>query len=85
LSHHIDVIVDMVGIDHIGLGLDFCDFLRSETLGIQDQEYKEIKDMPNARYIQGLINHLVKKGYREKDLEKIAYGNFLRVFKEVLI
>ncbi|MCC5909075.1 MAG: membrane dipeptidase, partial [Clostridiaceae bacterium] len=47
LSHHIDVIVDMVGIDHIGLGLDFCDFLRSETLGIQDQEYKEIKDMPN--------------------------------------
>lgn len=71
LADHIDHVVNLVGIDHVGLGSDF-DGISSLPDGIKD-----VSSYPN------IIYELLKKGYSEKDLEKICSGNILRVWREV--
>src|SRR5437588_1923666 len=68
---HIDHIVKLVGIDHVGIGSDFD--------GIQavPSDLKSIADLPN------LTAELLRRGYSEKDIDKILGGNMLRVMEEV--
>lgn len=68
---HIDHVVRLVGIDHVGLGSDF-DGVFSLPKGLQD-----ISEYPN------LVYALLQKGYSETDIEKALGGNALRVWREV--
>lgn len=69
LIDHIDYIVKLAGVDHVGLGSDF-DGIPSST-----QQLNDVTDMPL------IAKELVKRGYSEKDIQKILGGNFIRVFK----
>ncbi len=69
---HIDHVVELAGIDHVGLGSDFDGVGDSLPYGLKD-----VSDFPN------LIHELLKKGYSEQDIEKICSGNLLRVWSEV--
>jgi len=68
---HIDHIVKLVGIDHVGIGSDFD--------GVQavPSDLKSVADLPN------LTAELWRRGYSEKDIDKILGGNMLRVMEEV--
>lgn len=78
LADHIDYIVGLVGVDYVGLGFDFCEYLSEE---LKDTNPKNLED---ASKCQNMIEELRKRGYSENDIEKIAYKNFLRVIKENL-
>ncbi|MBN1926738.1 MAG: dipeptidase [Prolixibacteraceae bacterium] len=67
---HIDYVVNLVGIDHVGIGSDF-----DGGGGLAD--CRDVSEFPN------ITRELVNRGYSLKDIEKIWGGNFLRVFKEV--
>jgi membrane dipeptidase len=69
LLDHIDYIAKMVGVDYIGLGSDF-DGIDSSPQGLDG-----VEDYPK------ITEGLLKRGYTEKDIDKILGGNFLRVFK----
>lgn len=69
---HIDHVVKLVGVDHVGFGSDFDGVGDSLPTGLKD-----VSHYPN------LIYELLKKGYSEKDIEKICSGNLLRVWAEV--
>ncbi len=69
---HIDHVVKLVGIDHVGLGSDFDGLGDSLPVGLKD-----VSQYPN------LIYELLKNGYSEEDIEKICSGNILRVWFEV--
>jgi membrane dipeptidase len=68
---HIDHIVKLVGVDHVGIGSDFD--------GIQavPADLKSVADLPN------LTKELLRRGYSESDVDKILGGNMLRVMEEV--
>ena len=66
---HIDYIVDLIGIDHVGLGSDFDG--AGMPYGLAD-----------CAHLPNLLQVLEKAGYAEEDLAKIAYKNWLRVLKE---
>jgi membrane dipeptidase len=68
---HIDRIVKLVGIDHVGIGSDFD--------GIQavPADLKSVADLPN------LTKELLRRGYSESDVDKILGGNMLRVMEAV--
>jgi membrane dipeptidase len=68
----IDHIAKVAGIDHVGIGSDF-DGIPSVPKGLED-----VSKMPN------LTAALLKRGYSEKDIQKIMGGNFLRVVREVV-
>jgi membrane dipeptidase len=67
---HIDHVVKLVGIDHVGVGSDFD--------GIQavPADLSSVADLPN------LTKELVKRGYSESDIDKILGGNMLRVMEQ---
>ncbi|MEM7480507.1 MAG: dipeptidase [Acidobacteriota bacterium] len=69
---HIDHVVDLVGIDHVGLGSDFDGVGDSLPTGLKD-----VSMYPN------LIYELLKKGYSEDDVKKILSGNLMRVWRQV--
>lgn len=68
---HIDHIVQLIGIDHIGIGTDF-----DGGGGVKD--CFDISEMGNITY------ELVKRGYTEEEIIKIWGGNFMRVFNDVI-
>jgi membrane dipeptidase len=70
LIDHIDHIVKVAGIDHVGLGADF-DGANDFPEGARD-----VSMLPNITY------ELLKRGYSEQDIAKILGGNFLRVFAQ---
>ena len=68
---HIDHIVKIAGIDHVGIGTDFDG--GGAVSGCFD-----VSQMGN------ITLELVKRGYGEEQIRKIWGGNFMRVFKAVL-
>ncbi|HSK64508.1 MAG TPA: dipeptidase [Pyrinomonadaceae bacterium] len=70
LIDHIDHIVKVAGVDHVGIGADF-DGANDMPEGAQD-----VSMLPNVTY------ELLKRGYSEPDIRKILGGNFLRAFAE---
>jgi len=69
LIDHLDHVVRLVGVDHVGLGSDF-DGASGYPAGLED-----VTGFPLITY------HLLKRGYREDDVVKILGGNLLRVFE----
>ncbi len=70
--NHIDHVVRLIGVNHIGIGSDFDGVGDSLPHGLRD-----VSDYPN------LIYELLRKGYSDQDIEKICSGNLLRVWSEV--
>ena len=68
--NHIDHMVQIAGIDHVGIGTDFDG-------GGGVDGCKDVSQMGN------ITLELVKRGYSEKDIKKIWGGNLMRVMKEV--
>ena len=69
LIKHIDYIVKLIGVDHVGIGSDF-DGAESYPLGMND-----VTDYPK------ITEELLKLHYSESDIDKILGGNFIRVLK----
>jgi len=70
---HIAHVIEVTGIDHVGLGSDFDGVGDTLPVGL-----KSVADYPN------LIYHLLKRGYSEEDIKKILSGNVLRVWQQVI-
>lgn len=70
LVDHIEYVIDLVGIDHVGLGSDF------DGGGMP-------VDLPNASFYYRITEELIERGYKKSDIEKILGKNTLRVMKEV--
>jgi membrane dipeptidase len=69
---HIDHVVSLVGIDHVGIGSDYDGVGPSTPVGLED-----------VSYYPDLIRELVVRGYSDDEVKKIMGENTLRVWKEV--
>jgi membrane dipeptidase len=72
VADHIDHVVKLVGIDHVGLGSDFDGVGPTLPVGLED-----VSQYPN------LFRVLLERGYSEADIEKLASGNVFRVWQQV--
>lgn len=85
LADHVDHLREVAGIEHVGLGFDFCDEIFDyQTLGkdiTQDGSYDVIKGHKN---IYRLTEELIKRGYTDEELRLIYGENFLRVYKNAI-
>lgn len=71
LLDHIDHIVRVAGVDHVGLGSDFDGF------------HGELAGMPDVTHLPAITSGLLDRGYSEEAVRKILGGNWLRVFEQV--
>jgi membrane dipeptidase len=69
VADHIDHIRKVAGIDHIGLGGDF-DGISTVIVGLEDVSTYPL-----------LISELLRRGYTDEDIKKIAARNILRVMR----
>lgn len=71
LVDHIDHVVKVVGIDHVGIGTDFDG--GGGVVGCDD--------------VSGMVHvteELLRRGYSETDIARIWSGNFMRVFRKAI-
>lgn len=72
VANHIDHVVKLAGIDHVGIGSDYDGVGDSLPTGLKD-----VSQYPNLIYV------LLKRGYTEEDIAKICYKNVWRVWNQV--
>lgn len=70
VADHIDHVVQVAGIDHVGIGTDFDG-------GGKVEGCKSVAEMKN------ITIELLHRGYSKAEIEKIWGGNFMRVFRQV--
>jgi membrane dipeptidase len=68
---HIDHVVELVGVDHVGFGSDF------DGVSTLPEQLEDVSHFPD------LIAALLEKGYSDDDIRKIAGENLMRVWSEV--
>jgi membrane dipeptidase len=71
VADHIDRVVQLAGVEHVGLGSDF-DGITATPEGLSS-----VAELPN------LTAELLRRGYAAEDVTKILGGNVLRVMEEV--
>lgn len=67
IADHIEHVVDLVGVDHVGIGSDF------DGIEVTPEGLEDISMLP------GLWDELRSRGCSESEIEKIAGQNFLRI------
>ncbi len=72
VADHIDHVIKLVGIDHVGLGSDFDGLGNTLPTGLKD-----------ASMYPNLFRVLLQRGYSEKDIKKISSDNLFRVWQKV--
>ena len=70
LLDHLDYIVKLIGVDHVGLGSDF------DGISSAPQQLDDVTSYPL------ITKALLERGYSKKDVRKILGENFIRVFKQ---
>ena len=71
LLDHIDHVVKVAGIDHVGLGSDY------DGVSALPMQLEDVSTYPVIT--QGLLD----RGYTEADIRKVLGGNVMRVFEQV--
>jgi len=89
----LDYCVNLVGVDHVGIGVDVAERETAEEYALAMKLYPEfnrysreevrIIGMQTVDQFPSIPKGLVARGYSDQEIEKILGGNFLRVFKKV--
>jgi len=69
LLDHLDYIVKLIGVDHVGMGSDF------DGISSTPQQLDDVTAYPL------ITKTLFERGYTKSDINKILGGNFLRILK----
>ena len=70
VADHVDHLVEVAGIDHVGLGSDY-DGIDDVPIGLED-----VSRFPD------LLAELLDRGYSDTDIRKLAGENFMRVMRD---
>ena len=88
---HIEHVADLIGIDGIGIGFDFFEFIyrqwpepAKKELAAKFTTPHFIPDLSNHSHARNLTRRLIERGFSDKNIEKILRGNWIRIFKELL-
>jgi membrane dipeptidase len=88
---HIEHIANLIGIDGVGIGFDFFEFIYSQWPESRQRELAAkfatphfIPDLTNHSHARNLTRKLIERGFSDADIEKILRRNWLRIFKEIL-
>lgn len=85
LVRHADYIANKIGVEHLALGFDFCEFLDDEAAGaFSDQESTFTKGLEDCSHVPFMIEKLKEAGFSDKEMDMICTGNWHDLIKRVI-
>jgi membrane dipeptidase len=88
---HIEHVADLIGIDGVGIGFDFFEFIYRQWPESKRKEVAAklttphfIPDLTNHAHSRNLTRRLIERGFSDEEIEKILRDNWLRIFEEIL-
>jgi membrane dipeptidase len=88
---HIEHVVSLIGINGVGIGFDFFEFIYRQW---PDEKKKEVASkLTEPHFIPDLTNHsqagnltrkLVERGFSAEEIDKILFRNWMQIFEEIL-
>ena len=88
---HIEHIANLIGLESIGIGFDFFEFIYSKWPESRQKQLTAkfatphfIPELTNHSHARNLTRKLVERGFSDADIDKILRENWLRIFEELL-
>ena len=88
---HIAHITSLIGIDGVGIGFDFFDFIYRQWPEAAQKELAAkfttphfIPNLRNHSHARNLTHRLIERGFSDEDIDKILHSNWMRIFEEIL-
>lgn len=88
---HLEYVANLIGIDGVGIGFDFCEFLWRQMPAAEREELEAklttphfLPDLSNHSHARNLTRKLIERGFSDEQITKILRDNWLRVLEEVL-
>ena len=88
---HIEHIASLIGIDAVGIGFDFFEFIYRQWPESAKQELAAkftqphfLPDLTNHSHARNLTRKLIERGFSDEQIEKVLFRNWMRLFRELL-
>jgi len=88
---HIEHIANLIGIDGVGIGFDFFEFIYRQWPESARKELAAklttphfIPELRNHSHARNLTRRLIERGFSDEQIAKILRGNWMRIFEEVI-
>jgi len=88
---HIEHVAELIGIEGVGIGFDFCQFLWRQMPTAQREEMENkltrphfLPELDNHSDAHNVIRKLIERGFSDKQIAKILRDNWLRVLRQLL-
>jgi membrane dipeptidase len=85
---NVEYMVEVAGIQGVGIGFDFFKFIWDQwSAAKQDDLVKYlmpvefVPDLQHHGHARNLTRRLIERGWKDGDIEKLLYGNWMRVFQ----
>ena len=86
LIDHMDYMKNLIGVEHIAFGFDFCDFLPASSVGLTDTKTDSVsvEGLSSEADISDLIDRMKERGYSNKEIKLISYENYHNLLKKIM-
>jgi len=88
---HIEHVTNLIGIDGVAIGFDFFEFIYRQWSESEREEFHAkftnvhfVPDLANHSHARNLTRKLIERGFSDEEIEKILFGNWMRILKELL-
>ena len=89
--NHMEYVADLIGIDGVGIGFDFFEFIYEQWPEEQKRALAEeftrpyfINDLTNHSQARNLTRRLIERGFSDEQIEKVLFRNWMRIFEQLL-
>jgi len=84
LAQHAGHMIDVMGIDHVGCGFDFFEFLGQDAMSSMTDSSPSTIGLADCSQIPNLFACFERMGMTRAEMEKIAFGNFHDLIRRVI-
>ena len=85
LIRHADHIADKIGVEHLALGLDFCEFFETQaSTSMGEEENLFTVGLEDCTGVPLLLERMKAAGFTEQEMQKICYENWWNLIKRVI-
>ncbi len=88
---NIEYIVELAGIDSVGIGFDFFKFIwdawapaQQQALIVYLHDPQFVADLQDHSHARNVTRQLIARGWKDEDIAKVLYGNWMRLFEQLL-